>query len=146
MYPPGGLVSDIAARDRIAHVFVAAVAKLLPAALAVAVGDASATVRRSELANALDAPIGALVEKLGDNTPKVREAAMHALLELALPSVLGAAAVAAALLRRPGKKQSSNTRDPLVKNTFASVSSRTGALLPERLVSGKLMWFRITIR
>ncbi len=50
------LVGDIAARDRIAHVFVAGVAKLLPAALAVAVGDPSSTVRRSERASARARP------------------------------------------------------------------------------------------
>ena len=64
--------------------------------------------RRSELAHALDPGATALVDKLGDNTPKVREAAVSALLDAAAGPALGAGAVAGFLTRRPGNKQAGN--------------------------------------
>jgi len=105
-----GIVCDIAQKDRIANMFVCAVDTLLPAALQVAVGSASTTLRRTELTNTLDPVITAMLDKLGDNSAKVREAAVNAFMEFALPPVLGASPLAAALLRRPNKKQASNTR------------------------------------
>ena len=61
-------------KEKIAHVFVATATTLLPALLAVG------GMRRGEAAASLDLLTTGLVEKLVDNTPRVRDAAMGALL------------------------------------------------------------------
>lgn len=100
-----GVVADIALKDRIANMFITAVDSLLSAALNVAVGNSSQAVRRADLTSCLEPVNLALLEKLGDNTPKVREAAVNAAVEFALPQVLGAGHMATALMRRPSKSR-----------------------------------------
>jgi centrosomal protein CEP104 len=77
-----GVLSTVMARDRITNVFIAASSKLLPALLSVYAGHGPEAVRRPELATVLEPVVAGLMEKLGDNTPKVRETAMAAIVEV----------------------------------------------------------------
>jgi centrosomal protein CEP104 len=106
------VVADIALRERIAHVFTAGAARFLPAAIQTAAesgGAGGPAARRNDFAHALDPVATAFVDKLGDNTPKVREAAISGLIDIAAQGILGAASVSSFLMRRPGKKQATNT-------------------------------------
>jgi hypothetical protein len=82
------VVQNALTRDRIVNVLVACSAKLLPA-VAAAYAAASGGGAQ-QLAATLDPTVAVLMEKLGDNTPKVREAAVKALDALAAPDMLGA--------------------------------------------------------
>lgn len=104
------LISNILSRDRIANVIAAVSSKLLPAVVSSFVrGTGGGAAARAELATALDPSITNLMEKLGENTPKVREAAMKGVEALAAPEAVGAAAIARNyLLRKAPKKQAGN--------------------------------------
>jgi hypothetical protein len=89
----------VTARDKIAHVFVAVATQLLPALLS------AANLRRGEATGSIEGLMVGLVEKLGDNTPRVRDAAMSALVtvsgewERAAPCEETSGVVSAVLLR-----------------------------------------------
>ena len=104
------LISYVLSRDRIANVIAAVSSKLLPAVVSSFVrGTGGSAAARAELATALDPSITNLMEKLGDNTPKVREAATKGMEALAAPEAVGAAAIARNyLLRKAPKKQAGN--------------------------------------
>jgi len=102
-------VANLLQKDKNTNVLIAACATLIPSLTAVVCVGADAA-RRSEVFSSLDPVLTALVDKLGDNAVKVREAAVQALLALSVPEALGVAHVGAALLRKPGKKQAGNLR------------------------------------
>lgn len=84
------LAANIAAHDKIAHVFVAAAGKLLPALLAACPRPVlRALVGHGSALEALAMDL--LERKLGDNVARVREAAVGAVLELASCDAIGPA-------------------------------------------------------
>lgn len=108
------VLANTMARDRITNVFIASTTKLLNATINACIDNqtySGPVIRKPELMTVFEPVILGLVEKLGDNTPKVRETALHAIVELSAPEILGALhLVTNFLLRKPGKKQASNLR------------------------------------
>jgi hypothetical protein len=100
------IMVSITAKDKIAHVFSAAMSKLLPSLLE----SCTSGMRRADMSTSLEVLVAGLVDKLGENTPRVREAAMTALTLLAQKEYGGPAFVASNILRKMNKKQASSIR------------------------------------
>lgn len=131
--PPGaimaaciGVCTAVTARDKIAHVFVAAATQLLPALL-----TAAPPRRGGDGAPGLESLAAGLVDKLGDNTPRVRDAAMAALLSIARCEGVGAGFVTAHVVRKMSRKQASSTRSLQSRlQLLARLIDEAGALSP----------------
>jgi UvrB/uvrC motif len=99
----------VTAREKIAHVFVAVATQLIPSLLQ------ACNLRRGEAVGSgggspLDSLMLGLADKLGDNTPRIRDAAIAALLSLAKHESVGCGFVVGHIVRRMTKKQASSIR------------------------------------